>query len=88
MFAKVFVDRAVSLGFDADTANRLFCNTLIGSARMMMETGKTHQELIDMVTSPAGTTFKGLEALNRCGFEQALLECFDDTIKRAYELGK
>ncbi|MEM1483963.1 pyrroline-5-carboxylate reductase [Oscillospiraceae bacterium PP1C4] len=88
LFAKVFVDRAVELGFDADTANRLFCNTLIGSARMMLETGKTHQQLIDMVTSPGGTTFKGLEALHRCGFEQALIDCFDDTIKRAYELGK
>lgn len=88
LFAKVFVDRAVELGFDAGVANRLFCNSLIGCAKMMMETGKTHQELIDMVTSKGGTTFKGLEALSRNHFNQALLECFDDTIKRAYELGK
>lgn len=88
LFAKVFVDRAVELGFDAGVANRLFCNSLIGCAKMMMETGKTHQELIDMVTSKGGTTFKGLEALARNHFDQALLECFDDTIKRAYELGK
>ncbi|MGI5967116.1 MULTISPECIES: pyrroline-5-carboxylate reductase [Anaerotruncus] len=88
LFAKVFVDRAAELGFDPDVANRLFCNTLIGSAKMMMETGKTHQELIDMVTSPAGTTFEGLAALGRNNFEKALTECFDDTIRRAYELGK
>ena len=88
LFAKVFVDRAVELGFDAGVANRLFCNSLIGCAKMMMETGKTHQELIDMVTSKGGTTFKGLEALSRNHFDQALLECFDDTIERAYELGK
>ena len=88
LFAKVFVDRAVSLGFDADTANRLFCNTLIGSAKMMLESGKTHQELIDMVTSPGGTTFAGLKALEENNFNKALIQCFDDTIKRAYELGQ
>mgnify|MGYP001427353628 CR=1 FL=1 len=88
LFAKVFVDRAVELGFDADAANRLFCNSLIGCAKMMMETGKSHQELIDMVTSKGGTTYAGLEALSRNHFDCALIECFDDTIKRAYELGK
>lgn len=88
LFAKVFVDRAVELGFDAEVANRLFCNTLIGSAKMMLESGKSHQELIDMVTSPKGTTFEGLAALERCGFDKALIACFDDTVRRAYELGK
>lgn len=88
LFAKVFVEHAVSLGFDSDTANRLFCNTLIGSARMMMETGMPHQTLIDMVTSPGGTTYEGLQALERCGFAQALTECFDSTVRRAYEIGK
>lgn len=88
LFAKTFVDRAVEAGFDADTANRLFCNALIGSAKMMLEAGKSHQELIDMVTSPAGTTYAGLEALHRNHFEKALIECFDDTVRRAYELGK
>lgn len=88
LFAKAFVDHAVTLGFDADTANRLFCNSLIGSAKMMLEMGKTHQELIDMVTSPGGTTFAGLEALRRGGFEAALTDCYDATTKRAYELGK
>ena len=88
LFAKVFVDRAVELGFDADVANRLFSNPLIGSARMMLESGKSHQELIDMVTSPKGTTFEGLAALERCGFDKALIACFDDTVRRAYELGK
>ena len=47
-----------------------------------------YQELIDMVTSPKGTTFEGLAALERCGFDKALIACFDDTVRRAYELGK
>ncbi len=87
-FAKIFVENAVEVGFDAQIANRLFCNTLIGAAKMMLETGKSHQQLIDMVTSPGGTTFKGLEALEQNGFAKALDACFADTIKRAYELGR
>lgn len=86
--AQIFVNNAVELGFDADTANKLFCSTLIGSARMMLDTGKTHQELIDMVTSPGGTTIRGLNAMNEHGLEEALRAGIEDCIKRAYELGK
>lgn len=88
LFTKLFVDRAIELGFDKDTANRLFCHTLIGSAKMMLETGKSHQELIDMVSSPGGTTLKGTEALVNSGIEKAIKNCFNETVKRAYELGK
>ncbi len=87
-FAKVFCDRAVELGIDDQAANRLFCQALIGSAQMMLQTGKSHQELIDMVTSPKGTTFEGLQALDEGGFDQTLRQCYDATTRRAYELGK
>ena len=87
-FAKVICEHAVSLGIDADCANRLFCQALIGSAHMMMKTGMTHQELIDMVTSPKGATFEGLRALTEGDFDQTLINCYDATTKRAYELGK
>ena len=88
LLAKLFVDRAQELGFDRDCANRLFCNTLIGSAQMMLTTGLNHQALIDMVTSPAGTTFSGLQALADNGFHEAIRKAYDATVKRAYELGK
>lgn len=88
LFAKVLVERAVELGFDPDCANRLICQALIGSAEMMLHSGKSHQELIDMVTSPGGTTFAGLEALKENRFSETLRACYDATTKRAYELGK
>ena len=88
LFAKIFVEQAEKAEFDPQTANRLFCETLIGSAKMMLESGKTHQQLIDMVTSPKGTTFEGLCALEEHGFAQALIACFDATVRRAYELGR
>lgn len=87
-FAEIFVHEATEMGFDADTANKLFCHALIGAANMMLETGKTHKELIKDVSSPGGTTLKGLEALEKCGFESAVQHAIHDCIERAYELGK
>lgn len=88
LFAKVIVEKAVEYGFDAKGANELFCSMLIGAAKMMTTTGMDHQQLIDMVSSPGGTTLKALETLHQNGFEDAIREAFDDCIKRAYELGK
>ncbi len=85
---KLFVDRAQQLGFERECANRLFCNTLIGAAQMMLTTGMDHQALIDMVTSPAGTTFSGLQALAENGFDEAIIKAYDATVRRAYELGR
>lgn len=88
LLAKVVSEYSQAKGIPYETANRLFCQTLIGSAQMMLQSGKTHQELIDMVTSPGGTTFKMLDGLKECGFSHAVEDSFDRCIKRAYELGK
>ncbi|WRS28248.1 pyrroline-5-carboxylate reductase [Oscillospiraceae bacterium MB08-C2-2] len=85
-FARVIVKKAEEKGFDPQQANRLFCHTLIGAAQMMLQSDKSHEELIRMVCSPGGTTLKAMEALERCGFEQAISTAFDDCIQRAYEL--
>lgn len=88
LIAQYFCRYAGEQGIDAGTANRLFCQTMVGAARMMTETGKSHQELIDMVTSPGGTTLMGLTALREGGLEPLIRDCCDATIRRAYELGR
>lgn len=85
--AQIFVERAAGQGFDRETATRLFCQAMIGSARMMLESGKPIDELIRMVCSPGGTTLRGLEAMEQNGLETALAAGIGDCIKRAYELG-
>ena len=85
--AQIFVEHAVGQGFDRGVATRLFCQTMIGSAHMMLESGKPLEELIRMVCSPGGTTLRGLEAMEKNGLENALAACIDDCIQRAYELG-
>jgi pyrroline-5-carboxylate reductase len=85
--AQVFVENAVRRGFDFETANKLFCATMEGSAKMILEAGKTHQELIDMVSSKGGTTLAMSSAMKESGFEESLLKGFDACVERAKELG-
>lgn len=88
LFAKGFTEYAGSVGIDESTALSLFAQTLIGSAKMMTDSGMTIDELIKMVSSPGGTTLAGLDAL----YEGRLTEIVDDACKRctkrAYELSK
>lgn len=88
LIAKHFCQYAQEQGLDAGVANRMFCQTMAGAAKMMTETGMTHQQLIDMVTSPKGTTLMGLTALEEGGLEGLIRGCCDATIRRAYELGR
>ncbi|MFV0498141.1 MAG: pyrroline-5-carboxylate reductase [Candidatus Fimivivens sp.] len=87
-FTQIFVQRAVALGFDHETALKLFCSTLIGSAHMMMDSGIELDQLIKMVCSKGGTTLAGLEAMEQQHLEQAVVAGIDHCIKRAYELGQ
>ena len=88
LIAMYFCQYAQEQGFDPGLANRMFCQTMTGAAKMMAETGKTHQELMDMVTSPKGTTLMGLNVLREGGLEDLVRRCCDATIRRAYELGR
>lgn len=85
---QIFVDRAVELGFDRESALRMFCSTLIGSVHMMTDSGIELDELISMVCSKGGTTLAGLEAMERNNLKESLVSGIDSCIERAYELGR
>lgn len=87
-FTQIFVNRAVALGFDHETALKLFCSTLIGSAHMMTDSGIDLDQLIKMVCSKGGTTLAGLDAMERHNLEEAVVAGIDNCVKRAYELGR
>lgn len=88
LISKIFCDYAARQGIDFDTANTLFAQTMTGAAAMLTQTGMSHQQLMDMVTSPGGTTRAGLDTLEAQGLRQVLESCCDATIRRAYELGR
>lgn len=88
LMAKAVADGAKEQGIEAETAIELFCKTLVGSAKMLMESGKTPDELVKMVASPGGTTLAALGALEQHGFEEAVRDAMLHCTKRAEELGR
>ena len=88
LFAKGFIDYAVSEGIDRKAAEELFTQSLIGSAKMITDSGNTIDELIKMVSSPGGTTLAGLDRLYEGKLTDVVKNCCESCTKRAYELSK
>ncbi len=88
LFAKGFIDYAVSVGIDKSAAEGLFTQSLIGSAKMITDSGNTIDELIKMVSSPGGTTLAGLDRLYEGNLTNVVMNCCESCAKRAYELSK
>ena len=88
LYAKAFVDYAVSVGIDEGAALKLFAKSLTGSAKMITDSGKSIAELIEMVSSKGGTTIAGLEKLREGDLEGTVKKCCEACTARAYELSK
>lgn len=86
--ADVMVRRAVAAGIDAQTALTLTAKTMEGSARLLLESGKTPEELCRQVCSPGGTTLASLTAFADRDFDGLMLDAMDRCTKRSKELGK
>lgn len=88
LFAKGFIDYAASVEIDEAAAKELFAQSLIGSAKMITDSGNTIDELIRMVSSPGGTTLAGLDRLYEGKLTDTVKNCCESCTKRAYELSK
>lgn len=88
LFAKGFMEFAEKEGISQETALPLFAQALIGSAKMLTDSGYTIDELIKMVSSPGGTTLAGLDALYEGRLTEIVGDACDRCTKRAYELSK
>ncbi len=74
MFIEALADGAVRDGIPRSQACRLAAQAVLGSAKMVLETGRHPADLKDMVCSPAGTTIEAVAALEKAGFRNAVLE--------------
>lgn len=85
---EAMADGAVLEGMDRKSALTLSAQTVLGAAKMMLETGLHPGELKDMVTSPAGTTIQGVHALEEAGIRAAFMNAVIRASERSKELGK
>ena len=81
-------DAGVRAGLPRAQALLLSAQTLLGAAKMVIETGEHPAKLRDMVTSPGGTTIAGIHVLEQQGVRAALSDAVIAAANRSRELGK
>jgi pyrroline-5-carboxylate reductase len=85
---EALADGGVRAGLPRAAAQRLAAQTVLGSAKLVLETGKHPGELKDAVTSPGGTTIAGIEALEKGGLRGILLSAVLAAAERSRVLSR
>ncbi|MFQ5839903.1 MAG: pyrroline-5-carboxylate reductase [Candidatus Methylomirabilales bacterium] len=85
---EALADGGVKMGLARDVASELAAQTVLGAARLVLETRRHPGELKDMVTSPGGTTIAGLHALEQGDLRATLINAVEAATRRSEELGK
>ncbi|MBQ7352889.1 MAG: pyrroline-5-carboxylate reductase [Clostridia bacterium] len=87
-FIKALCDGASNLNFNCNDTLNLVCQTLIGSARMILSSNLSIEQQINMVKSPNGTTEKALNVLDNMNFSDIIFKAMKACKNRAEELSK
>lgn len=83
MMIEAMADAAVRDGIARPAAYRLAAQSIMGSAKLLLETGKHPGELKDMVCSPKGTTIEAVKRLEECGFRSAIMSAMQACTEKA-----
>ncbi len=85
---EALTDGGVRVGLPREVALKLAAQTLLGAARMVLESGVHPALLKDQVTSPGGTTIAALHKLEEKGLRDALISAVQAATERSIELGR
>lgn len=85
---EALVDAGVKTGLPRQVSFDLALQTMLGSVKMVIETGEHPAKLKDMVTSPGGTTIAGLHVFEKEGLRGTLMNAVETATNRSRELGE
>ena len=88
MFVEALADGALTCGLPRQKAVEYACQTLIGTAQLLLQTGMHPGQLKDSVCSPGGSTISGIAALEGGAFRATVMDAILSTYDRNLELGK
>ncbi|MBP3199415.1 MAG: pyrroline-5-carboxylate reductase [Butyrivibrio sp.] len=86
LFIEAMADAAVAGGMSRKQAYEFATQSVLGSAKMVLETGKHPGELKDMVCSPSGTTIEAVKILEEEGFRGAVIDAVTACIEKSRKL--
>lgn len=86
LFIEAMADGAVAAGMPRSQAYEFAAQAVLGSAKMVLETGKHPGELKDMVCSPGGTTIQAVKVLEEKGFRAAVMDAMEACIEKSKSL--
>ncbi len=86
IFIEALADSAVKYGIPRKLAVKMAAQTVLGAAKMVLETGEDPAVLKNAVCSPAGTTIQGVAALEECGFRNAVIKATDACYRKCTKI--
>lgn len=86
MFLEAMADQAVAEGMPRKQAYTFAAQAVLGSAKLMLETGKHPGELKDMVCSPGGTTIQAVRVLEEKGLRAAVMDAMEACVEKSRNL--
>ncbi len=88
LFAKYLAKAGETCGLDSDKALKYAAQTLSGAAELLLTSGYSADELIDMVCSPGGSTIEGVKSFNSSSFEEDIKTAVKASFEKTKLLGK
>jgi pyrroline-5-carboxylate reductase len=88
LLAEAMIDAGILLGLPRDVSTQLIVQTMVGSAKMLRDTGRHPVELREMVTSPGGTTISAIRTLESARVRAAFLDAIEAAKLRSEALAR